>query len=63
VLVIQADEDRIAPPANAELVAQDLGPRARIVHLPDAGHAMLPEQPDRISDIVVAYLEQSRDRR
>jgi pimeloyl-ACP methyl ester carboxylesterase len=63
VLVVQADEDRIASPANATLVAQDLGARARIVHLPDAGHAMLPEQPDRIAHIVIAYLEQSRAKR
>jgi pimeloyl-ACP methyl ester carboxylesterase len=63
VLVVQADEDRIAPPGNAVLVAQDLGARARIVHLANAGHAMLPEQPAAIAAIVIAYLEQSAAKR
>jgi len=56
VLVVQADEDVIAPPENAALLAHDIGARAKVVHLADAGHAMLPEQPDKIADAVIQYL-------
>src|SRR5690606_24666268 len=46
ILVVQALEDTIALPANAHDLRERLGERATLVELPDAGHAMLPEQPE-----------------
>jgi pimeloyl-ACP methyl ester carboxylesterase len=63
VLVVQADEDVIAPPVNAALLAHDIGARATVVHIADAGHAMLPEQPDKIADAVIQYLRALKLRR
>jgi pimeloyl-ACP methyl ester carboxylesterase len=57
VLVIQANQDRIAPPANADALKADIGSRAEVVHIDGAGHAMLPEQPQAIADAVIAYLK------
>jgi pimeloyl-ACP methyl ester carboxylesterase len=56
VLVVQADEDVIAPPENAVMLVHDIGARAKVVHIADAGHAMLPEQPDKIAHEVIDYL-------
>ena len=57
VLVIQANQDRIAPPQNADLLKADIGARAAVVRIDGAGHAMLPEQPDAIARAVIAYLQ------
>jgi pimeloyl-ACP methyl ester carboxylesterase len=57
MLVVQALEDAIALPANAHDLKKRLGERVSLVELPNAGHAMLPEQPARIVEIIRAYLE------
>lgn len=57
MLVVQALEDAIALPANAHDLKARLGARATLVELPNAGHAMLPEQPARIARIIRDYLE------
>ena len=57
LLVIQGLDDAIAPPANGHALKEQLGERVRVVDLPDAGHALLPEQPDAISKEIVAFLE------
>lgn len=58
VLVVQAADDTVAPPANAEALRQAAPDRVKVVVLPDAGHAMLPEQPVAIGRIVLDYLGQ-----
>ena len=58
ILIVQAREDAIAPAANAEALKADLGDQVRIVELEGAGHAILPEQPARVSEIVLAELAQ-----
>src|SRR5665213_2552262 len=45
MLIIQAADDRVAPPANAEVLKAAHPDRVSVVVLPHAGHAMLPEQP------------------
>ena len=57
ILVVQATEDTIALPANAHDLKKRLGARATLVELPNAGHAMLPEQPARIVEIIRSYIE------
>lgn len=58
ILIVQAEEDVIAPPVNAETLRARFPDRVNIVRLPNAGHAMLPEQPARIAEIVVRHLKE-----
>ena len=53
----QAVDDAIAPPANAEALVKAAPERVKVVMLPNAGHAMLPEQPQAIGTIVLDYLK------
>lgn len=55
ILVIQGREDILAPPANARILKEELGPQVTVVEAPKAGHAMLPEQPRLIADAVLSY--------
>jgi len=59
MLVIQGADDIVAPPGNGHLLRQALGSRVDVVDLPGIGHAMLPEQPERIAGLVVAWLRQA----
>jgi len=56
LLVVVGNQDRIAPPANGDLLKHDVGGRAVVVHLEGAGHALLPEQPKALAEAIVAYL-------
>ena len=56
MLVVQALDDAIALPANAQDIKQRLGERITLAELAHAGHAMLPEQPAEIARIVGDYL-------
>ena len=56
VLALVGLDDRISVPANArDLVRQHAG-RHRLVEIPDAGHALLPEQPEAVAAAVVDFL-------
>ncbi|MGV8995711.1 MAG: alpha/beta fold hydrolase [Parvibaculaceae bacterium] len=57
MLVVQALEDTIALSANAHDLKKRLGERVTLVELPHAGHAMLPEQPARIIEILKDYIK------
>ncbi len=57
VLVIQPAEDVVAVPENATRIVEQLGPRARMVTVPGAGHALLPEQPLAVARAVLAWLD------
>ncbi len=56
IFVIQGLEDRTAPPANGRLLRDEAPDRVQLVELERTGHAMLPEQPDRIAELVVAFI-------
>ena len=56
LLIIQGLEDAIAPVANGRQLAEVLGDRAKLVELANAGHALLPEQPDAIAREISAFL-------
>jgi pimeloyl-ACP methyl ester carboxylesterase len=57
IVVLQASDDAIAPRANAEDLKRRLGERVEIVDIADAGHAMLPEQPEQIARAVLTALK------
>jgi pimeloyl-ACP methyl ester carboxylesterase len=55
-LVIQGLNDKIAPPQNAfDFVSRR--PNVRLVAFPNMGHAMLPEQPGPLADVVINFLK------
>jgi pimeloyl-ACP methyl ester carboxylesterase len=56
ILVLQGTEDVIAVPENAKQFATEFPERVTVVEIARAGHAMLPEQPDRIAAAILAYL-------
>ncbi|MBV8690066.1 MAG: alpha/beta hydrolase [Actinobacteria bacterium] len=56
VLVIQGLDDRVAPPGNGRDLVEQIGERARLVELADAGHALLPEQPAAIAAALLEFL-------
>ena len=56
VLVVQPADDVVAVPANAEAVVRDLGERATLVTVPQAGHALLPEQPTAVAEHLLDWL-------
>ena len=58
LLVVQGLQDRVAPPENGYALRDKLGERVRVVDLPDAGHALLPEQPQAIAEAIIAFLRQ-----
>lgn len=60
VLVLQPAADVVAVPENAVSVVEMLGERARVVTIPNAGHALLPEQPAAVAAEVLAWLERRR---
>jgi pimeloyl-ACP methyl ester carboxylesterase len=57
ILVIQGDQDRIAPPANAAILKADAPDRVTVIHIDGAGHALLPEQPAELANAILGYLK------
>jgi 3-oxoadipate enol-lactonase len=56
LLMVQGEEDRIAPAAtNAELLAAAL-PQARLVMLAGCGHLPEVEFPSRVNDLIAGHL-------
>ena len=58
ILVIQGLEDKVAPPSNGYALREAVGDRVQVVDVPHAGHALLPEQPERVIDAIIAFLQQ-----
>jgi pimeloyl-ACP methyl ester carboxylesterase len=56
LLMVQGEEDSVAPAArNAELLAAAL-PHARLVMLARCGHLPEVELPSRVNDLIAAHL-------
>lgn len=55
MLIIHGLQDLVAPPQNAWNLAI-MRPNARLIAIPNCGHAMLPEQPVAIANAVIAFL-------
>ena len=54
-LVILGARDIMAPPKNAQGLIAAL-PDAKVVTVPDCGHALMAEQPDVVLDALRAFL-------
>ncbi|MBN1178206.1 MAG: alpha/beta fold hydrolase [Anaerolineae bacterium] len=55
-LILFGEHDKVVPPANAELLAQQI-PGSRIVILPGAGHMFPIEAPEAAVEAITAFLE------
>ena len=56
LLVIQGLQDRLAPVANGRALKDEVGPRAQLIEVANAGHAVLLEQPALVLDHVSTFL-------
>lgn len=61
ILVIQATDDPVAPPANGTALAASAPDRVVALQLENASHAMLPEQPRALGAVLSAWLRGERD--
>jgi pimeloyl-ACP methyl ester carboxylesterase len=55
LLYIGAAEDRISPPPALEELRSAVGPKAEVVVIERAGHALLPEQPLATADALISW--------
>jgi pimeloyl-ACP methyl ester carboxylesterase len=56
ILALQGTDDINAVRENAESLASEFPNRVTLVEISNAGHAMLPEQPERIAAAILTYL-------
>ena len=62
VLVVQPADDAIAVPENAVRLVEVIGDRARMVTIANAGHALLPEQPEIVAATVLSWIRERTSR-
>lgn len=55
ILVVQPLQDVLAPPENTEILKASAPGRVEVVGIDRAGHALLPEQPDQVAAVVIAF--------
>lgn len=55
LLYVAAAEDTISPPPTLEALRAAMGPRAELVVVPRAGHALLPEQPAATANALIRF--------
>ena len=56
MLIVQPMQDRIAPIENAYALKQKCPQEVKIVEVQNAGHALLPEQPEAVAEAVLDFL-------
>jgi|HubBroStandDraft_2_1064218.scaffolds.fasta_scaffold03537_3 pimeloyl-ACP methyl ester carboxylesterase len=55
ILDLQAENDAVAPRKFAGVLKAALGDRVTVVVIPNAGHALVPEQPEAMADAIAAF--------
>lgn len=55
LLVIEGLRDVIAPPENGHMMKQEMAGRVELLDIDGAGHAMLPEQPEKIAEATIGF--------
>lgn len=56
MLVVQGEEDRIAPPENGHRLQARWPDRVEVVDVPNAGHAILNEQPEAAAAAIIDFI-------
>lgn len=59
ILNVQAAHDVVAPPAYANVLREYLGERVTNVTIANAGHALLPEQPEAVVRVILDHVRQA----
>ena len=57
VLLVQGEKDPVQTPEAGQALQALMGARAQLVIIPQASHALLPEQPDALAAVVLAFLK------
>ena len=60
LFVVQPLQDVMAVPENAYRICEEYGDRATMVTVDDAGHALLPEQPDAVEVALRSWLGRNK---
>jgi pimeloyl-ACP methyl ester carboxylesterase len=55
ILDLQAESDAVAPRKFAGVLKAALGDRVTVVVIPNAGHALVPEQPEPMANAIAAF--------
>ena len=55
ILDLQAENDAVAPRKFAGVLKAALGDRVTVVVIPNAGHALVPEQPEAMANAIAAF--------
>lgn len=55
MLDLQAEQDLFKPPATRDEVRAEFGSRVTVKVIPNAGHALVPEQPAAVVDAIVSW--------
>jgi pimeloyl-ACP methyl ester carboxylesterase len=58
ILDLQAEYDAVAQPQFRGVLKAALGDRVTVVVIPNAGHALVPEQPDATANAIAAFARQ-----
>ena len=58
MLVIQGEQDRMAPVRNGHLLREQFPDRVTVIDLPGAGHAILNEKPAEVAEAISDFLRQ-----
>jgi len=56
MLIVQPMQDKIAPPANAYALKEKCPQEVEIIEVQNAGHTLLPEQPEAVATAVLDFL-------
>lgn len=57
VLDIQAEQDAVVPIEYRSMISSSLGDRATVVMVQNAGHALLPEQPRQVAQLMHQWIK------
>lgn len=61
ILVLQGEQDRVAPPENARLLREEFPDRVEVVSIPNAGHALMYDAPETVEREVLRFLNTHRE--
>ncbi len=56
LLDLQAQHDPFKPPESRNELKEEFGDRVTIVTIPNASHALIPEQPQAVTEAIVAWV-------